>query len=498
MKKALIIFIICCLQFMLTNPDDSCSILNIGHCNEYIPPEGDDGKTQCLPVGSDGKCSLKNCESLSIQDCDKFVPIGEGDNMERCLLIDSKCQLKKCSDIYDCIRNEENTGCELKVCSQMKPNECLDFRVDLDEYRCLKTKDGKGCELKKCSDYEPPNCDKYLPKSSKKCVQDGNKCVEKSCEDFQPPNCRQYFPKNFLLKCDTDPNNENKCKETIKDCEDLHYNYCYKYNDYYHYTIDSECVKKVDKNECQLALCENMPINECEKFIPLSNNEKCILNSDIQKCEIITCSGYDIEKCNEFIPNDKAYKCTKSNSRCYLEKKACDEMPANECQYFDNYSDYQKSCLPDENNNKCKLYSCEELNPNECNKFTNDWNINSNFQCISINNKCKLISCSDLSVNECNIFKKEDSFLECIKEDDHCRLSDKKCEDLPIKYCGEDIRFWELCFLNEKGNKCKILGEEDDDDNNLENEGSDKNPNNNNGIILKISFISLNLLLLLI
>lgn len=64
-----------------------------------------------------------------------------------------------------------------------------------------------------------------------------------------------------------------------------------------------------------------MPINECGKFIPSSNNKKCILNSDIQKCEIITCSGYDIEKCNEFIPNDKAYKCTKSNSNCDLEKK---------------------------------------------------------------------------------------------------------------------------------------------------------------------------------
>ena len=58
------------------------------------------------------------------------------------------------------------TGCELKTCQELKPEQWDSFGFIDDYNKCIKSEDGKSCLIKKCEDFNPPFCGSFSPKYS--------------------------------------------------------------------------------------------------------------------------------------------------------------------------------------------------------------------------------------------------------------------------------------------------------------------------------------------
>ena len=559
---------------------DNCSDLDNDKCDQYTPPEGDDGTKQCLPVGENGKCALKSCEELSYSDCNKYNPIGNGADIQNCFskseIIggEPECELKKCNeidngncqafetksneykclDIYDeakgeskciyvscsdltnncdyfhfedeeyqcvekrnrdgcekkkctelegercyafrveglhaCIQNENGDGCQYKTCEQLKPDQCSHYAL-YDEHNgmCYETDDGKGCEYKKCEDFSPPFCYKFSPRyAGFNCIEENGKCFERQCSDYKPPNCRNFESVNHeAYICDVDPENENTCIERSKKCEEYSYFSCkdYNWNNYNSDVDKEECVQKEDKTGCELKSCTNMAINECEKFIPVNEDEKCLLNSAGNKCEIQKCSEQNENSCNAFVPNDKSKKCANDGVGCQLTNKQCSDFSVDECYYYDLETLVEdemnpNACLPNSNNNGCELKHCGDLNSNECSKFNPKYD--DDLQCISIGNQCQLIPCESLANNECSKFKTDNLSYKCIPGESGCMTENKECSELPASFCVSPFQYenGQKCVLNNEGTGCMLKGKSHsgNPNQNTGNNGESKDPAN--------------------
>ena len=422
--------LICYLLIMLIytsyqSPDD-CSDLDNDNCDQYIPPNGDDGTKQCLPVGENGKCALKSCDELSHSDCNKYNPIGSGADIQNCVgksnIINGQpeCELKKCNEMnedycytfetksneYQCLdiydETTEERKCSYVTCSDLT-NSCNFFHFEDEEYQCVETKNGNGCEKKKCTELEGDRC--YAFRND-----DGiHVCISNEREDrCEYKTCSQLEP--------------NKCS---------------------HYALYDEqnraCLETDDKTGCEYKKCEDLSPPFCYKFTPRYAGFNCI--EDNGKCVERQCSDYNPPNCGNFELKDEGFICDvdpNNRNSCIERNKKCEEYSYLFCNNFswNNYnSDGElERCMQKEDKTGCELKSCANTDINQCGKYIP---MNSGEKCAlnAAGNKCEIQKCSGQNANSCNSFIPNDKSKKCVNVDDHCEIKIKQCSEFSVDEC---------------------------------------------------------------
>lgn len=365
-----------------------------------------------------------------------------------------------------CLENEQRTGCELKNCNQLKPDQCELFGSNEGTAKCMTTDDGLECEFKECYNMRPPYCHLFYPRfGGFRCMEYNGKCVEKQCSDFKPPNCKDFKSLSDYEICDVNPKDTTSCSLRQKECVEYSYISCkqYNYNNYNSNEEKEECVQKQDKSGCELRSCSKMDITKCGEFIPINKNEKCVPNSGNTKCEIQKCS--EQTSCDSFIPNDLSLKCSQGEGQCELKAKECKELPVDQCNLYDIEDTHEdgnedeenpKNCVPNENNDGCELKLCSDLNKNECNKYKPIYE--DELQCISRGNGCQLATCTDLSSTECASMFTDNLEYKCVPDGGRCKEEEKQCSEMPVGICrgGHRMKNGDECIFNAEKNKCMI------------------------------------------
>ena len=289
----------CLAKYYKKGEDSSkgCQLIkcsDLSTCNPFNRVMYDD--SLCVEKKTYDGCELKKCTEFEASNCNKFNEL-------------------KANDDYWCIKNDKNDGCEYKKCEEIKPGKCQIFQYDSIDYKCIETDDGKSCAKRSCSDYTSPNCQNFNTSNPTflQCIEDNGRCIQTTCENMDPQNCGKFISGDQSYECVLDEIND-RCKLTIRKCSELPFEKCKDYFKSIYYSIGENCIGRKDKKGCEFFKCENMNINECDKY-PLDNdyNEKCEYDSESNKCIFSSCSSQDTKHCNDFIPKYKINIC--SNSR---------------------------------------------------------------------------------------------------------------------------------------------------------------------------------------
>ena len=468
---------------------DICSDLDNDKCDQYIPPEEDDGTKQCLPVGENGKCALKSCEELSYSDCNKYNPIGNGADIQNCFrkreIIDGQpeCELKtciemdkdncyafetksneyKCLDIYD--ESKEERKCIYAACSDLT-NNCDYFHFEDEEYQCVEKRNGDGCEKKKCTELEGDRCYVFVNDGAHTCIKNENEdgCEYKTCSQLKPHQCSQFglYDEQNRICFETD--DKKGCE--YKKCEDFSPPFCYQFKPRY---AGFNCIE--ENGKCFERQCSDYKPPNCGKFeflnqeayicdVDPENENSCIERT--KKCEeysYLSCRNYNR---NNYNSDEEKEECVQKGDKTGCEIKSCIKMAINECQKFIPMNEDEK-CILNSEGNKCEIQKCSEQNENSCNSFVpND----KSKKCAKVGEGCELISkqCSDFSVEECyyydldNLEEDEMNPNSCIPNSNNNGCELKHCGDLNSDECSKFKPIYddELQCIS-IGNQCQLL-----------------------------------------
>ena len=299
-------------------------------------------------VEENGKCVEKTCTDYTPPNCGNFEYINVGfkcdtdpEDPNLCRERETKCEEysyftcmqynnrnsndNSPSEREVCLPKEDKSGCELKSCKSMPTEDCGKFIPMNPDEKCVFNSQGNVCEIQTCSGQEG-NCNSFIPNDkSKKCAEEGDECQikENQCKELSADNCYYYDI------------------ETLEEDEENPH----------------ACIPNEQKNECELKLCEDLNVGECNKFKPLYDDEiQCIARGD--KCQLVACINLTNSECSNFVTNNLEYKCVPNGNVCIEQKKECAELPINICM------EYGEECYLDGKTGKCMVKTTPDSEDN--------------------------------------------------------------------------------------------------------------------------------------
>lgn len=231
------------LKICVPNEDNNgckimeCSNIPKGNCNAFNDYFPSSNEQKCIEPEEETKSNcqevFKSCEEFDHNNCIKFFTK------------DDEFDFEETRDFKRCIPKSDNTNCEIKKCSELSQNDCNRFNtLNLLEYteqnryntlnlleiteQCIAKKDNSGCEIKTCEEMPPDECglitnDNFFWK----CEKENDKCIVKIKECSQIPlsfceivresgkNCHLNKSKNKCLS-ENDEDKDEENEETEK------------------------------------------------------------------------------------------------------------------------------------------------------------------------------------------------------------------------------------------------------------------------------------------